>query len=287
MYSKLKLYFNLMRFNKPEGTLLLLWPTLWSLWLATHNHPSLKLFLIFFFGVIVMRAAGCIINDMADRNIDKEVARTQFRPLASGKVRFSEALILLLFLLLMALFLVLHLNEFSIQLSLVALFLTGIYPFTKRFFSAPQLVLGLTFNFGILMAYAATQGHIPFAGWWLYLSCIPWIIAYDTCYALEDKEDDLKLGVHSTAILFGQYDLLIIFVLQSLFLIMLFILGGFLNLSAWFFVALLAVLAIFIYQQKLIRLRQKGNGLKAFKMNHWVGLLIFLGIVESLMGSSF
>ncbi len=279
MNEKFKNYFLLMRFDKPIGTLLLLWPTLWAVWLANQGHPSLKIIFIFTVGVIIMRAAGCVINDIADRHIDRHVKRTKNRPLTSGKISLKEAIFLFIGLCSSAFFLVLLLPIQTILLSFIALALGSLYPFTKRFFPAPQFFFSLAFAFGIPMAYSASLGHIPFVAWWLYVLTIFWMVAYDTCYAMVDRDDDLKIEIYSTAIFFGRFDVLIIGTLQFLFLLLFLGLAFYLNLSIGFYLFFIFSLLLSIYIISLTSTRDREKCFQAFKLNHWVGFLLFIGIL--------
>lgn len=260
-----------MRLDKPIGILLLLWPTLWAVFKAGQGHPSLKIILIFTVGVIVMRSAGCIINDIADRNFDKFVSRTKNRPITSGEVTLKKSLILFFILLVFAFVLVLQLNKFSILLSFVALGLACLYPFTKRFLPYPQLFLGLAFGMSIPMAFAAQLNDIPPMAWVMYAVGILWPIMYDTEYAMVDREDDIKINLNSTAILFGKWDILFIGLLQLIIVFLLFITG--LKYS------LIIISLLFMYQQKLIYKRNDRDCFKAFLNNQWVGLVLFLGSI--------
>lgn len=278
--TKLKNYFALMRLDKPIGIYLLLWPTLWALFIANQGAPSIKLVVIFILGVVVMRSAGCIINDFADRNFDGLVKRTKARPLASNSVSKIEALLLFSFLCLLALILVLFLNRTTILLSIVALLLTIIYPFTKRIIYLPQLFLGITFYWGVLMAFAASINHIPFVAVKIYAACAIWAIAYDTIYAMVDRDDDLKIGIKSSAILFGRFDKLAVLILQIIFLLLLCWIGVDLSLPISYNISLIIAAIFFLYQQFLIRHRKPEACFKAFLNNHWVGLIIFLGLIN-------
>jgi 4-hydroxybenzoate polyprenyltransferase len=271
-------YYLLMRMDKPIGSLLLLWPTLWALWIAAKGTPDLTILFIFCCGVFVMRSAGCVINDFADRKIDKQVARTQSRPITSGKVSSQEAISLFLLLCLMALLLVSFLNTQTILLSFVALALAIIYPFMKRYTHYPQIVLGMAFSWAIPMAFAAQTANINAVAWWLYFLTICWIVAYDTMYAMVDREDDLKIGVKSTAIIFGKYDKLICLVLQLMTLLGLAVIGSYLLLGIFYYLGLLLALGFVLYQQWLIKDREKSKCFQAFLNNNWFGLSVFLGI---------
>lgn len=275
-------YFRLMRWDKPIGTLLLLWPTLWALWLASSGLPSLKLLFIFVSGTFLMRSAGCVINDYADRRFDLHVQRTQQRPLTQNEISPQKALILFVALSLLSFILVLFLNTLSLLLSLVAVGLIILYPYTKRFFHAPQLFLGITFGWGILIAFAAVQNQLSYLAWILYLANLCWTIAYDTEYGMADRKDDLTLGLYSTAILFGKYDRLVIALLQLLFLILLVFIGLTLHLKSLYYSGLGVAFGLMLYQQWLIRERHPAHCFKAFLNNQWVGAAIFCGLLGSI-----
>lgn len=279
--NKLIAYAHLMRWHRPIGTLLLLWPTLWALWIATAGHPPLKLVLIFIAGTFVMRSAGCIINDFADRNFDGLVTRTKSRPLVTGAVSVKEALVLFGLLGIIAFLLVLQLNLLTVALALVGLVLAIIYPFMKRFTHWPQLVLGMAFAWSIPMAFSAALNQLPAITWWIYAAGVIWPLMYDTQYAMTDRQDDLQIGLKSTAIVFGRYDRIIILLLQLVVLGLLCCIGSNLHLDLLFFLGLLAAIALFGYQQYLIKEREPAKCFKAFLNNQWVGLVIFLGIVAS------
>lgn len=272
-------YWRLMRLDKPVGTLLILWPTLWSLWLATQGQPGFGLTFIFVAGTFLMRAAGCVINDYADRQVDGEVARTKNRPLATGELRPKQALQLFVALCAMAFMLVLFTNKLTIAMSFVGALLASIYPFLKRFTHLPQVWLGLAMNWGIIMAWTAATGAFSREVWIFYLAAIFWTVAYDTCYAMVDRKDDLRIGVKSIAILFGDLDKVMIGVLQLLTLFSLTLGGQSLELGPSFNIAVALVALLFIYQQWLIRDRQKEACFRAFMNNRWVGLIIFIGIL--------
>lgn len=277
--GKLKLYAQLMRLHKPIGIYLLLWPTLWSLWLATDQVlPSISNLIIFVLGVVLMRSAGCVINDFADRKIDSHVKRTEDRPLASGKVSTQEALILFSVLIIAAFLLVLMTNLLTIQLSIGGVLLAASYPFMKRYTYLPQVVLGAAFAWSIPMAFAAESGSIKIEAWLIYLAVVLWTVVYDTFYAMVDRDDDLKIGVKSTAILFGEQDKIITGFLQLLTLYTLMMVGQRFDLSLPYYLSLGVVAALFIYQQWLIRFRDRDACFKAFLNNHWVGLVVFAGI---------
>ena len=278
-FAKIPHYLALMRFDKPIGSLLLLWPTLWALWVTTDGQPSATLFWVFVLGVFVMRSAGCVINDYADRDIDPLVARTEQRPLASGALNANEALALFAVLGLMALLLLLCLPPAVWPWSIPAMAVTIAYPFMKRFIQAPQAVLGVAFCFSIPMIYVAT-GHAFDASFWLLIAmnfCL--VVAYDTAYAMSDREDDLKIGVKSTAILFGRFDKLIIGALQLVVVLLMLLLKYQLNLSAWFYLAVGIVVGLFAYQQRLISQRDRMDCFRAFLNNGWVGAVIWFALV--------
>ena len=279
MYEKLVDYGRLMRLDKPIGTLLLLWPTLWGLWIAAEGQPSAKNVLIFVAGVFIMRSAGCVINDIADRDIDKHVARTKQRPLTSGRVSLKEAIALFLGFCFIALLLVLNLNLKAILLSLVGAALAACYPFMKRITHLPQVFLGVAFAWGIPMAFAAQTNTLPAICWWLMLANIFWVIAYDTMYAMADKEDDLKIGIKSTAILFGDNDRTMILACQFIVYALLVYIGRSLELNQYFYL-LLAFSAIFaIFQVSLYFTRAPQKCFQAFLNNAWFGGFIFIGFV--------
>lgn len=276
-------YFLLMRLHRPIGIYLLLHPTLWALWLASNGRPSFDLIIIFVMGVILMRSAGCVINDYADRNVDPHVHRTKDRPIASGIVSPKEALILFISLILLSFLLALQLNFFTILLSIPAVCLAAIYPFMKRYTHYPQIVLGAAFSWGIPMVFSAQLNQVPFVAWWLFFTALLWTVAYDTQYAMTDREDDLKIGVKSTAIIFGQFDKLIIGILQILVLISLSTIGFFQQLNLFYQLGVLAMAGFFIYQQYLTKDREPARCFEAFLNNHWAGLVVFIGLVLSYL----
>ncbi len=271
-------YWQLTRMHRPIGTLLLLWPTWSALWLAAGGWPGWHLSAVFTLGVILMRAAGCAVNDFADREIDRHVKRTATRPLATGSVTPRAALWLFAGLSLAAFALVLTTNKLTILLSLPALALAFCYPFAKRHTHLPQVVLGAAFSMGIPMAFAAVSGEIPPQAWLLYTANLLWTLCYDTFYAMVDRDDDLKIGVKSTAILFGDMDRAMTAALQLLVVIALLLLGQRFGMSAFYYLSLVAVAALFVYQQWLIRKRERDACFQAFLNNNWVGLAIFTGI---------
>lgn len=279
--SKTSALLQLIRFDRPIGTLLLLWPTLWALWLAARGLPDYKLLAIFLVGTFLTRSAGCIINDLADRNLDGAVARTSARPLVTGAVTTGEAMTLFVVLMLAAFVLVLFTNKLTIMLSLAAVLLASTYPFMKRYTHLPQLVLGAAFSWGIPMAFAAQRGALPPALWLIYLGNLLWTMAYDTAYAMVDREDDLKVGIKSSAILFGQYDRLMIGILQLACLLCLYLAGLAFELGAYYNTSLVVAAMLFGYQQYLIRERRPEDCFKAFLHNNWVGMAIFAGVAIS------
>ncbi|KAF0810886.1 UbiA prenyltransferase [Alcanivorax sp. S71-1-4] len=267
-----------MRLDRPIGALLLLWPTLWAVWVAGDGTPSLTVILVFIAGVWVMRAAGCVINDFADRHFDGSVARTRERPLATGALSARQALLLFAGLLVVALLLLIPLNRFAFYLSFGGAGLAILYPFMKRFTFLPQLFLGAAFGWAIPMAFAAEADSLPAAAWLIFTAKVVWTVAYDTQYAMCDREDDLKIGIKSTAILFGEADRLIIGVLQALTLWPLWLLGRGLDFGWPWYLGLAIAAALFIYQQWLIRDREPAACFRAFLNNQWVGLAIFAGL---------
>ena len=270
---------QLIRFDKPIGTLLLLWPTLWALWIAADGVPDYDLLIIFTAGTFLTRSAGCIINDLADRHLDGAVSRTSTRPLVTGAISVREAKIMFAMLMLLAFVLVLFTNPLTIALSVPAVLLASCYPFMKRYTQLPQLVLGAAFSWGIPMAFAAQQGQLPPALWLLYLGNLLWTVVYDTKYAMVDREDDLRIGIKSSAILFGKHDRLVIGLLQVLCLLCLYLAGRAFELGAYYNSSLIVVAALFCYHQYLIRDRNPEACFKAFLHNNWVGMVVFFGIV--------
>jgi 4-hydroxybenzoate polyprenyltransferase len=266
------------RMDKPIGTYLLLWPTFWALWVASDGWPSLHLLVVFGLGVFVMRSAGCVINDFADRKVDGKVERTKNRPLVSGMMTKEEAIMLFGVLIGVALGLVLTLSWPTIYLSVVALLLASSYPFMKRYTHLPQVVLGAAFSWGMIMAFSEAHGSIPLIAWLLFIANLLWTVAYDTMYAMVDRDDDLKIGVKSTAILFGEHDKRIIGFLQLMMLGLLFTLGDILAFGWPYQLSLVVVAGMFAYQQMLIAEREREKCFQAFLHNHWVGMIIFIGI---------
>jgi 4-hydroxybenzoate polyprenyltransferase len=272
-------YVRLMRLDRPIGIWLLLWPTLWAVWIASRGRPTPQILIIFVTGTVLMRSAGCAINDYADRSFDPQVERTQNRPLAAGRITTLEALILFAVLALAALILALQLNRFTLLFALGGAFLAVTYPFIKRFLSVPQMYLGLTFGWGIPMAFAAQLEQVPRIAWLLLLANVLWVTVYDTQYAMVDRDDDLKIGVRSTAILFGDSDRHIIAVLQAMTLVSLYFVGSAIQAGRWYNGSLLAAAIFFIYQLWLIRGREREGCFRAFLNNNYVGMAVFIGIL--------
>jgi len=273
-------YAKLARLNAPIGIWLLLWPALWALWISGNGHPQPKVLFIFIVGVVVMRSAGCIINDFADRDIDPHVRRTRDRPIAARRVSPVEALVLFAALLLVALLLVTRLDLLTLKLAFIGAALTISYPFVKRFFPMPQLYLGISFGgWSVPMAFAAQTGTLPRLAWVLYIAAVIWAAIYDTLYAMVDREDDLKIGVKSSAILFADMDKLLIGVMQAMMLFALLLAGRSMHFGQWYDAGIVAAGALFLYQQWLIRKREPAGCLKAFLNNNYVGMVIFVGIL--------
>ncbi len=272
-------YGRLARLDRPIGTWLLLWPTLWALWIASRARPDPTVLIVFVLGVIVMRAAGCIINDFADRNIDPHVKRTRERPLAARRVSPAEALTLFVLLMLAALWLVTRLNRLTFELAVLGAALTASYPFVKRFFPLPQLYLGLSFGgWSIPMAFAAQLGTVPRVAWVLYIAAVVWAVVYDTLYAMVDRDDDRKIGIQSSALLFADLDRLMVAVMQVIMLAALALVGHDLKFGPWYRAGLIGAAALFAYQQWLIRRREPAACLRAFLNNNYVGMAIFIGV---------
>jgi 4-hydroxybenzoate polyprenyltransferase len=276
--ARLTLYIQLTRLHKPIGILLLLWPTLWAIWLASNGHPSLLILVIFTLGTLLMRSAGCVINDYADRDIDKHVKRTQNRPITSGRVSSREALTLAAGLAGAAGLLILPLNQLTLWLAIPAVFLAASYPYTKRFFAIPQAYLGIAFGFGILMAYAATLGAVPPVAWVLLLANVLWAIAYDTEYAMVDRDDDIHLGIHSSALFLGKYDVLAVMCCYALTIILLAVAGNMSGLGSPYYLGLLVAGGIAAHHYTLIKSRQREQCFAAFLHNNWFGAAVFAGI---------
>ena len=278
LIKKLNAYERLMRLDKPIGILLLLWPTLWALWIASRGKPDWIVLLVFITGTALMRSAGCVMNDMADRQYDGLVERTKNRPLATGEVSVKEAYLLAAGLSLLAFCLVLFFNKTTILLSIAALFLAASYPFTKRFLAIPQAYLGIAFGFGIPMAFAAVNDYIPPIAWALLAANVFWAIAYDTEYAMVDRDDDLKISIKSSAIFFGRYDVLAVMLCYAAMLGLLAYIGFALGFGIFYNLGLLLALALILRQYQAIKNRVKANCFKAFLQNSWIGLAIFAGI---------
>jgi len=275
-------YFRLMRLNKPIGIYLLLWPTYWALFLSAGGWPDIDLLIIFTFGVIITRSAGCVINDYADREIDKHIARTRDRPITTGEISPKTALLLFFALGLIAFALVLLTNTLTIKISFIALALAVLYPFTKRWTNLPQLILGLAFAMSVPMAFSAQTGTVPTSAGWIFLATVLWTLIYDTLYAMADRDEDLKIGVKSTAILFAKYDQIFITLLQVLLMIVFIKIGNLFDLGAFFDISLIIILLFMIYHQFLIKKRQKMDYFKAFINNHFIGMTVFFGIFLSI-----
>ncbi len=281
--ERLKQYALLMRIQKPIGILLLLWPTLWAIWLASAGHPKLKILFIFIMGTVLARSAGCIINDYADKNFDGHVKRTRERPLATRSVSTKEALILFLLLGLSAFATVFFINRLTVMLAILGAMLTMIYPFMKRFTHLPQLGLGFAFSWGVPMAFAAELNQLPWTAWVVFFSAAVWPLIYDTQYAMTDREDDMKIGIKSTAILWGGADIYIIGLLQSVFCLCFVWIGILFHLHSIYFFSLFIASLFFLYQQWLMRDRDPQCCFQAFLNNHWVGMIIFIGIAGSYL----
>lgn len=279
IYDRLYQYMLLMRLHRPIGIYLLLWPTLWAVWIAGNGQPDIGIVFIFSCGVVVMRSAGCVINDYADKDFDPHVQRTKDRPLAAQRITGRESLVLFLMLCFVALLLVLQLNWFTVQLSVIALLLAAVYPFTKRYTHLPQFFLGAAYSWSIPMAFAAQTSEVPMLAWLIFIANLFWTVAYDTMYAMVDKADDLKIGVKSTAILFGNADRLMIALLQFTFFILLIIIGIQVGLSHVYYTGLALAAMLATYQQWLIYYREPAHCFQAFLNNHWLGMTVFLGIV--------
>ncbi len=282
--KRLAAYARLMRLHRPIGSLLLLWPTLWALWFARHGRPDPGLVLVFVSGVVLMRSAGCVINDYADRRFDPAVWRTRDRPLATGEVSAREALILFAVLCLVTAGLGVWLNPLSRALAVVAVGLAASYPFMKRYTHLPQVYLGLAFGWGIPMAFAAETGRVPVLAWILLLANVFWTIAYDTAYAMADRADDQRIGVKSSAILFGRWDRIMVAVNHALALALLYAIGVWARLGALYDVGLLAALGFAVYEQWLIRAREPLACFRAFLNNNWFGGSVFVGLVAAYLG---
>ena len=276
--ERITLYERLMRLDKPIGTLLLLWPTLWALWIAAAGEPAWLMVWIFAFGTLLMRSAGCVVNDYADRDIDKHVKRTQDRPITAGKVSGTEAWVLASALALLAFLLILQMNKLVWALALVALFLAVSYPYAKRFFVLPQAYLGVAFGFGIPMAFAAVHGSVPSIAWWLLTANIFWAIAYDTEYAMVDRDDDVRLGILTSAITFGSSDVSMVMLNYALALFILAAIGVDRHFGWAYFAGLVVAAIMVVYHYRLIRTRTREGCFAAFMHNNWLGAAVFAGI---------
>jgi 4-hydroxybenzoate polyprenyltransferase len=281
--ERLNVYEQLMRLDKPIGILLLLWPTLWGLWLSSYGNPDPGVLLIFVMGVVLMRSAGCIVNDIADRDYDPLVERTKDRPLARRAIAVKEAIALAAALTGIAFVLVLFLNKLTIQLAVVAFVLAVVYPFLKRFFWLPQAWLGIAFGFGIPMAFAAHHDKVPPIAWWLLAANVLWTIAYDTEYAMVDREDDRRIGIKTSAILFGHLDVALTMLFQTLFIVLLAVIGVRAHLGVGYFIGVAVAAVLASFQYALIRDRTRAGCFKAFLQNNWVGAAVFAGIVADFM----
>ena len=277
--NKLALYFRLIRLDKPLGTVLLLWPTLCALWLAQQGVPDWRLLLIFTLGTFLMRSAGCAINDYADQDIDKFVKRTAERPITSGRISGKEALAVAGVLTVLAFCLILPLNTLTKQLSVAAVIIAATYPYFKRFFAIPQAYLGIAFGFGIPMGFAAITGAVPVVAWLLLLGNVFWAVAYDTEYAMVDRDDDLKIGIKTSAITFGRYDVAIIMLCYAVFLLLWLVCGWHLGLRSWFVAGLAVAAGCAVYHYTLIRTRERMPCFAAFRHNNWLGAAVFAGVV--------
>ncbi|SDA83211.1 MULTISPECIES: 4-hydroxybenzoate octaprenyltransferase [unclassified Janthinobacterium] len=277
--NKLALYFRLIRLDKPIGTVLLLWPTLCALWLAQQGVPDWRLLLIFTLGTFLMRSAGCAINDYADQDIDKFVKRTAERPITSGRISGKEALAVAGVLTVLAFCLILPLNTLTKQLSVAAVIIAATYPYFKRFFAIPQAYLGIAFGFGIPMGFAAITGAVPVVAWLLLLGNVFWAVAYDTEYAMVDRDDDLKIGIKTSAITFGRYDVAIIMLCYAVFLLLWLVCGWHLGLRSWFVAGLAVAAGCAVYHYTLIRTRERMPCFAAFRHNNWLGAAVFAGVV--------
>jgi 4-hydroxybenzoate polyprenyltransferase len=276
--NKLSLYVRLIRLDKPIGIVLLLWPTLIALWIASGGTPNLAILAIFTIGTVLMRSAGCAINDYADRDIDKHVKRTAERPLTSGRIQSWEALAVAGVLALLAFLLILPLNTLTKQLSVAAVIIAGTYPYFKRFFAIPQAYLGIAFGFGIPMGFAAVLGAVPVLAWWLLLANVFWAVAYDTEYAMVDRDDDLKIGIRTSAITFGRFDVAAVMLCYGAALAIILVCGWLVGLRAWFAAGVAVAAGMALYHYTLIRHRDRMDCFKAFRHNNWLGAALFAGV---------
>jgi 4-hydroxybenzoate polyprenyltransferase len=287
MFARLPLYLRLVRMDKPIGSLLLLWPTLNALWIASDGHPSLSLLVIFALGTILMRSAGCAINDYADRDFDRYVKRTENRPITSGKIKAWEAVALAAGLSLIAFLLILPLNALTKELSVAALFVAGTYPFTKRFFAIPQAYLGIAFGFGIPMAFAAIQNQVPLLAWVMLIANVFWSVAYDTEYAMVDRDDDIKIGIRTSALTFGRFDVLAIMVCYAVTLGIYVGIGVALSFGVLYWIGLAAAAGCAVYHYTLIKARERMPCFAAFRHNNWLGGALFAGIAAHYAAQAF
>jgi 4-hydroxybenzoate polyprenyltransferase len=276
--NKLALYFRLIRADKPIGILLLLWPTLWALWMASGGRPDPLILTIFVLGTALMRSAGCAINDYADRDFDRHVKRTAERPLTSGRIKGWEAVMVAVVLAIVSFLLILPLNALTKQLSVLAVIVAGTYPYFKRFFAIPQAYLGIAFGFGIPMAFAAVQGQVPLVAWWLLVANVFWSVAYDTAYAMVDRDDDLKLGMRTSAITFGRFDVAAIMICYAMALGIDLVCGWMLGLRWWFVAGVAVAAGMALYHYTLIRDRDRMKCFAAFRHNNWLGAALFAGV---------
>ncbi|MEM5454361.1 4-hydroxybenzoate octaprenyltransferase [Paraburkholderia phytofirmans] len=287
MFARLPLYLRLVRMDKPIGSLLLLWPTLNALWIASDGHPTWPLLVIFIVGTVLMRSAGCAINDYADRDFDRYVKRTENRPITSGKIKAWEAVALAAALSLLAFLLILPLNTLTKELSVAALFVAGSYPFTKRFFAIPQAYLGIAFGFGIPMAFAAIQDHVPLLAWVMLLANVFWSVAYDTEYAMVDRDDDIKIGIRTSALTFGRFDVAAIMICYAATLGIYVGIGVLLGFGVLYWLGWAAAAGCAIYHYMLIRDRERMACFAAFRHNNWLGGALFVGIAAHYAAGSF
>ncbi|MES2320514.1 MAG: 4-hydroxybenzoate octaprenyltransferase [Pseudomonadota bacterium] len=276
--NKLSLYYRLIRLDKPIGIVLLLWPTLIALWIASGGTPDLRILVIFTLGTVLMRSAGCAINDYADRDIDKHVKRTAERPLTSGRIKSWEALAVAGVLAMLAFLLILPLNALTKQLSVAAVIIAGTYPYFKRFFAIPQAYLGIAFGFGIPMGFAAVLGTVPVLAWWLLLANVFWAVAYDTEYAMVDRDDDLKIGIRTSAITFGRFDVAAVMLCYGAALAIILVCGWVVGLRMWFAAGVAVAAGMAIYHYFLIRDRDRMRCFQAFRHNNWLGAALFAGV---------
>ena len=276
---KLRDYLILMRLDKPIGIWLLMWPMLWSMWIASEGKVEIKLLVVFLIGVVVMRSAGCVLNDIADRDFDPFVKRTSNRPIASGKIAVKNGIYLFMFLMGIAASLLYALNDATKILAIIGAIITIIYPFLKRILSAPQLFLGVAFGWAIPMSFSANLGYVPIRGWLIFLIAIFWAVVYDTYYAMVDRDDDINLPVKSTAILFGKYDLFFVGIFQCMMVAALFIMASIANLGLWVYISIFLSMGLMIYHQYLTNKRDREACFRAFMHNHYIGMIIFIGII--------